>query len=136
MAFRYRRNLTGNAVIPVKDFPLSSSYAPVAQMGDAVRLVNGEIVKATASDPDILGVLEGAEYEGLGQTPKIATVRLAPTAVYEADFVGTGPLTIGAEYGIDDSGNVDTDNTTNRVVKIVEVVGGKPYVVFTARQLV
>lgn len=136
MAFRYRRNFAGDAVLPIKDYVLDPAYAPNAKAGDVVKLVDDKIVKATASDTQVLGVLEGAEFEGLGRTPVIGKVCPSPFAVYEADYVGTGPLTVGAEYGIDDNGNVDTDNTTNKIVKIVEVVGGKPYVVITARQLV
>lgn len=137
MGFRYRKSIDGDAVQPVKDYPLDPAYASAAKPEDVVRLnASGQLVKAGTGDTEVLGVLEGVNFEGMCKPPKVGKVRISPNALYEADYVGTGPLTVGAEYGIDDNGNLDTDNTTTKIAKIVEVVNGKPHVVITARQMV
>jgi hypothetical protein len=137
MAFHYRRSLNADSVIPAKDFPLNATYAATAVKGDLVRL-NGsqELVLAATGDANILGVLVGTNFEGLTKAAKTGKVIISGDAIYEADKVGAGPLTVGTSYGIDGSSNLDTADTTTLIAKIVEVVNGKPYVVITARQLV
>jgi hypothetical protein len=129
MAFFYRRPLQGDAVQPVKDYPIASGTTIVP--GDIVRLdSNGEIVKAATGSTTVLGVAEGTDFVN-GK----AKVRLAPDAVYEAEFVGAGALTVGTAYGIDGNSKMDTADTSVLVVKIVEVVNSKPYVIITALQM-
>lgn len=139
MAFQYRKNMAGDSILPCKDFPLASSYAATAKAGDVVKLdTNGQLVKAGTSDTAVLGVVEGFTFEGLYKQFKVGKVRLAPTAVYEADVTGTGTPKIGDEYGIDDNCNVDLADTTTKIVRVVDIVNGKPYVVFipSALQLI
>ena len=136
MAFKYRKSLLAEGVIPVHDFPIDATYAATAKPGDIVRLDgSGNVIKAVTGDTTVLGVLEGTNFEGLEQTRKVAKVRTSGQAVYEASVVGAGAITKGTSYGIDSSGNLDTADTTTLIAKIVDVVGGKPYVVITARQL-
>lgn len=137
MGFRYRRPLSGDSIQPCKDYPLNATYATTAKQYDVVRLnASGELVLAATGDTTVLGVLEGFTFEGQGVTFKTGKVRISPDAVYEADYVGAGALTAGVAYGIDGSGNLDTADTTVKIATIVEVIGGKPHVVITARQLV
>lgn len=137
MGFKYRKSIDGDAVQPVKDYPLDPTYASAAKPEDVVCLNDsGQLVKAGTGDTEVLGVLEGVNFEGMCKPPKVGKVRISPNAVYEVDYVGTGSLTVGAEYGIDGDSNLDTNDTTNKIAKIVEVVDGKPYVVITARQMV
>ncbi len=136
MALHYRRSIDGDSVIPSKNFPLNATYAATAKKGDLVRLnASGEVVLAATGDTSVLGVLEGLVFEGAGQAFKTGQVRISGNAVYEADFVGEGALTVGTSYGIDGASNMDTDDTTVTILKIVEVVNGKPYVVIASRQL-
>jgi len=128
MAFFYRRPIEGDAVEPVKDYPIASGVTIV--QGDIVKLSSGEIVKAVTGDTAVLGVAEGTDFVN-GK----AKVRIAPSAVYEAEYVGAGALTVGTSYGIDGNRKMDTADTSVLVVRIVEVVNGKPYVIITARQL-
>lgn len=138
MAFRYRKSIDGDAISPVKDFTLDTTYAVTAAKGDIVRLNgSGNLVLAATGDANVLGVLEGFNFEGITAVkPVTGKVRTAPNAIYEADKVGAGALTVGTAYGIDGSSNLDTADTTTLIAKIVEVVNGKPYVVITARQLI
>jgi hypothetical protein len=138
MAFRYRKSMSGESVIPVKDFTLDTTYATTAAKGDVVRLNgSGNVVLAATGDTNVLGVLEGFNFEGITATkPVTAKVRISSDAVYEADKVGAGAITVGTAYGIDGSSNLDTADTTTLIAKIVEVVNGKPYVVITSRQIV
>lgn len=137
MAFRYRKSLDGDSVSSAKDFPLDATYATTAKKGDVVRLnASGNLVLAVTGDTNVLGVLTGTNFEGITvSTPKVGKVHVDPEAIYEADKVGAGALTVGTAYGIDGSSNLDTADTTTVIAKIVEVVNGKPYVVITARQL-
>jgi len=136
MAFHYRKSIDGDAVIPAKPYPLDSAYAATAKIGDVVKLDgSGKVVKAGSGDTAVLGVIQGLSFEGLGNPPKTAHVCISPNAVYEADKVGGGALTVGTAYGIDDDSNLDTADTATAIAKIVEVVNDKPYVVITARQM-
>lgn len=137
MSFYYRKSLDGDSIIPAKDYPLDATYAATAKVGDVVRL-NGSfnVVLAATGDANVLGVLAGTSFEGVGVNPKVAKVMLSPDAIYEADKVGAGALTVGTAYGIDGSSNLDTADTVTTIAKIVEVVNGKPYVVITARQII
>jgi hypothetical protein len=138
MAFRYRKSIDGDSISPVKDFTLDTTYATTAAKGDLVRLNgSGQLVLAATGDTNVLGVLEGFNFEGITATkPVTGKVRTAPNAIYEAEYVGAGALTVGTAYGIDGASKLDTADTTTLIAKIVEVVNGKPYVVITARQLV
>lgn len=130
MGFYYRRPIVGDAVIPAKDYKIASGTTIVP--GDLVRLDgSGEIVKAATGSTTILGVAEGTDFVN-GK----AKVRISGDAVYQADYVGAGALTIGVAYGIDGSGNLDTADTSVTIARIVEVVDGKPYVVIISRQMV
>lgn len=138
MGFEFRRSLTsGTSSLPAKDYPLNATYANTAKKGDVVRLnASGELVQATTSDTNVLGVLIGFNFEGAGVAIKVGKVIVNADAVYEATKVGAGALTVGTEYGLDGSSNVDTADITVKIVQIVEVVNGKPYVVIKNRQLV
>lgn len=137
MAFEFRRALRNDNTIPAKDYPLDPTYAQTAKKGDLVRLNgSGKLVKATSADSNVLGVLVGFDFEGIGNPFEIGKVIIDPEAVYEATFVGNGAIAVGNAYGIDDNSNLDTNDTTTVIAKIVEVVNGKPYVAITARQLV
>ncbi len=137
MALHYRRSIDGDSVIPSKNFPLNATYATTAKKGDIVRLdANGEVVQATSADTDVLGVIEGFVFEGAGEPFTTGQVRVSGNAIYEADFVGAGALTVGTSYGINDTSEMDTDDTAVAILKIVSVVNGKPYVVIVSRQLV
>jgi hypothetical protein len=130
MAFYYRRPIEGDAVQPVKDFTIASGVTIV--QGDIVKLdSSGNVIKSVADDTVVLGVAEGTDFVN-GK----AKVRLAADAVYEAEYVGAGALTIGKAYGINGSSQMDTAEVTALLVKIVEVVNGKPYVVITGRLFV
>lgn len=136
MAFHYRKSIDGDSVIPAKPYPLEATYATTVKVGDVVRLNgSGQVVKAATGDTNVLGVVQGLTFEGLGNAPKVAHVCISPNAVYEADYVGAGAIAVGAEYGIDGNDNLDTADTAVPIAKIVEVVKGKPYVVITKRQL-
>lgn len=137
MGFRYRKSIDGSSITPVKDYPLAAAYAANAKATDVVRLdATGSLVLAATGDATVLGVMEGVNFEGVGVTPKVGKVRITGNAVYEADKVGAGALTVGLAYGIDGASNLDTADTVTPIAKIVEVVGGKPYVVISARQIV
>lgn len=137
MAFHFRRNMAGDGVIPAPDFPLDATYAATAKVGDVVRLnASGNVVLAATGDTTVLGVMAGLNFNGIGVNPSVAKVQTSGDAVYEADKVGAGALTLGVGYGIDAASNLDTADTTVVIAKIVAVVGGKPYVQITARQLV
>jgi hypothetical protein len=138
MGLEFRRTLqAGGAAVPAKDYPLNATYATTAKKGDIVRLnASGELVQATTSDTNVLGVVVGFNFEGAGQTVKTGKVTVSGDAVYQATYVGAGALTIGTEYGIDGSSNMDTADTTVKILQIVEVVNGKPYVAIKYRQLV
>lgn len=137
MAFHYRKTIDTNASeVTAKDYPLASSYVASAKKGDLVRLnASGQLVLAATGDANVLGVLTGINFEGITSPAKVGKVIIAPNAVYEAEFVGAGALTVGTEYGIDGGSKLDTADTTAVIAKIVEVVNGKPYVVITKRQL-
>jgi hypothetical protein len=134
MAFKYRKSIDESLAVG-KDFPLNSTYAATAKAGDVVMLSGGEVVLATTGATAVLGVVQGFTFEGVGVTPKVVKVQIDADALYEADKVGSGALTIGTAYGIDGASNLDTADTSVTVAKIVEVVNGKPYVMITARQL-
>lgn len=136
MAFKYRKSID-EALAAAKDFPLNSTYAATAKAGDVVRLNgSGQVVLAVTGDTNVLGVVQGFGFEGVGVVPTTVKVTIDPDAIYEADFVGAGALTLGTAYGIDGSSNLDTADTAVPIAKIVEVVGGKPYVLISSRQLV
>lgn len=138
MGLEFRRTLaSGGNTVPAKDYPLDSTYAATAKKGDIVRLnASGNVVLAATGDTNVLGVLVGFNFEGAGVTVKTGKVMVQGDAVYEATKVGAGALTVGTEYGIDGSSNMDTADTTVKILQIVEVVNGKPYVVIKYRQLV
>lgn len=138
MGLEFRRALTSiGSGTPAKDMPLDATYAPNAKKGDIVRLnASGNVVLATTSDTNVLGVLVGFNFEGAGITQKTGKVMAAADNVYQATYVGAGALTVGTEYGIDGTSNMDTADTTTKILQIVEVVNGKPYVVIKYRQLV
>lgn len=130
MGFYFRRSLLNDSVIPAKDYPIASGVTILP--GDIVRLdSSGNIVKAVTGSTTILGIAEGTDFVN-GK----AKVRISGDAVYQADFVGAGALTVGTAYGIDGSGNLDTADTTVTIARILEVVDGKPYVVIISRQMV
>lgn len=138
MGLEFRRALTSNGSgTPAKDFTLDPTYANTAKKGDIVRLnASGNVVQATTSDTSVLGVLVGFNFEGAGVTVKTGKVMTAADNVYAATKVGAGALTPGTEYGIDGSSNLDTADTTVKILQIVEVVNGVPYVAIKYRQLV
>jgi hypothetical protein len=138
MGLEFRRALTSNGSgTPAKDYPLDATYAPNAKKGDMVRInASGNIVAATTSDTNIAGVIVGFNFEGAGVTVKTAKVMTAADNVYAATKVGAGALTVGTEYGIDGPSNMDTADTTVKILQIVEVVNGVPYVAIKYRQLV
>lgn len=137
MAFHYRRSASGDAVIPAPDFVLETVYSATAKVGDVVMLNgSGQVVLATTAATTVLGVIAGLNFNGIGVSPTIAKVQSSADAIYEADKVGAGALTVGTAYGIDGASNLDTADTTVTIAKIVAVVNGKPYVQISARQLV
>lgn len=138
MGLEFRRTLaSGGNTVPAKDYPLDSTYATTAKKGDIVRLnASGNVVLATTSDTTVLGVLVGFNFEGAGVAVKTGKVMVQGDAVYAATKVGAGALTVGTEYGIDSSSNMDTADTTVKILQIVEVVNGVPYVAIKYRQLV
>lgn len=136
MAFHFRKSLDGDSIMSAKDYALDATYATTAKKGDVVRLnASGNVVQAVTGDTNVLGVLAGFSFEGVGVTPKVAKVYVGDDVVYEAEFVGAGALTPGVAYGIDGASKLDTADTTVPIAKIVEVVKGKPYVIISARQL-
>lgn len=137
MAFHYRRNSSGDGVIPAPDFPLDATYAATAKVGDIVKINgSGQLILAVTGDTAVLGVLAGLNFNGIGVNPSVGKVTVSGDAVYEADYVGAGALTVGTAYGIDGASKMDTADTTVLIVKIVAIVNSKPYVQITARQLV
>jgi hypothetical protein len=136
MSFQYRKNVNGDGVIAAKDYPLDATYKATAKVGDIVRINgSGNVVLAATGDTTVAGVIAGFSFDGVGVSPLTAKVQISPDAIYEATTVGAGAITLGTAYGIDGSSNLDTADTTVTIAKIVEVVGGKPYVQITARQL-
>lgn len=135
MAFRYRKSVDGDSISPVKDYNLDATYAATAKKGDVVRL-NGssEVVLAATGDANVLGVVEGFVFEGIGEVFTTVQVRITGNAIYEADVTGGTPV-LGTAYGINGASTVDVADTAVPIVKVVEIVNGKPYVQITARQL-
>jgi hypothetical protein len=138
MGLEFRRSLTSNGSgTPAKDYPLDPTYAATAKKGDIVRInASGNVVLALTSDTSVAGVLVGFNFEGAGVTVKTGKVMTAADNVYAATKVGAGALTVGTEYGIDGSSNMDTADTTTKILQIVEVVNGVPYVAIKYRQFV
>jgi hypothetical protein len=137
MAFHYRRNASGDSVIPAPDFPLDATYAATAKVGDVVKVNgSGNLILAVTGDTTVAGVLAGLSFDGIGVNPTKGKVHTSGDAVYEAEYVGAGALTVGTAYGIDGASRMDTADTTVLIVKIVAVVNSKPYVQITARQFV
>lgn len=135
MAFFYRKGID-ESLASAKEFTLNTTYAATAKPGDVVMLSSGEVVLATTGATSVLGVVQGFIFEGVGVTPKTVLVNIDPESIYEAEYVGAGALTVGTGYGIDGNSKLDTADTSVVVAKIVEVVGGKPYVNISARQLI
>jgi hypothetical protein len=137
MGLELRRATTSNgSAIPAKDYPLNATYATTAKKGDIVRLnASGELVQAATGDTTVLGALVGFNFEGAGVNPKVGKVIVSGDAIYAATKVGAGALTVGTEYGIDGSSNMDTADTTVKILQIIEVVNGVPYVAIKYRQL-
>lgn len=135
MAFFYRKGVD-ESIASAKEFSLNATYASTAKPGDVVMLSSGEVVLATTGATAVLGVVQGFVFAGVGVTPTKVLVNIDPESIYEAEYVGAGALTVGTSYGIDGSSKVDTADTSVPIVKIIEVVGGKPYVAISARQLI
>jgi hypothetical protein len=124
------------SVQTAKDFTLDTTYAATAKADDVVRLnASQKVVLAATGDTDVLGVLVGFNFEGITATkPVVGKVMVEPDAVFEADVTGGTPL-VGTAYGINGASTVDVADTAVPIVKVVEIVDGKPYVVITKRQL-
>lgn len=138
MAFLYRRNLSGNdSIIPAKLYELDETYAATAKRGDLVKLnASGKVVKAVAGDTAVLGVLETIEIKKESETKTYGSVRSGSGAIYEVP-ASAGGAKVGLAYGITADQAVDVANTTNTVVKVVDVrPNGNLDVVISGRQLV
>lgn len=137
MAFLYRKSID-DALAGGKDFTLNATYATTAKAGDVVRLnASGEVILAATTDADVLGVVQGFTFEGVGVTPKIAKVNIDPEAIYEATVAAGTTIdaaSIGDAFGINGASAIETD-ATYPIVKVVEVINGKPQVIITKRQL-
>lgn len=123
--FEYRRNLRGDAAVPVKDFLLDETYAASAKVQDVVKLDSGKVVAAEEGDTDVLGVFVGPCIKMEKVDDTYGKVQSAEGLVFEASVSGSGTPTVGGKYGItvDSDGNyaVNLDDTTNAAVEVVAV---------------
>lgn len=138
--FEYRRNLRGDAVVPVKDYRIDNAYAADAKVGDIVKLnESGQVVAATEGDAPVLGVFLGPLVKREKDPDFYGKVQTAEGMIFEATYTGDAP-TVGGEHPItvaDGEYHVDLTSTANPAVKIVAVNEKRQTVdvVFTALQL-
>lgn len=127
----YRGSLTGDSVLPAKDYPVA--VGQTLKKGDLVTLVDGELVRATSSSPNLLGVSEGkaiqTEYEESANV-LFHKVRPSNQQIIELEVVGGEPQ-IGQVYGITDNHELDA-SSTGTLVKVIRVVNGKAWVTIAA----
>lgn len=134
----FRKTIDGDAIMPIRDFPMDATYALTAKKGDVVALAGGVVVKAAAAATTILGVFEGLNLRINGETAS-GKVRVANGALYEADVIGGTPA-VGFSYalGVTAGGesSVNVAVTTPPAFKVVSIQpNGKPLVIIhpTAR---
>lgn len=118
MAFEFVRNLAGFPANPVA-YPLTNSEAFVK--GDLVKISNGKITKATATDTAVFGVMaETVTAAATGTT--YGLVYDNPLNVYRVPYTGTGTPVFGVTRSIANSQTVDADSGTGgQVVTILAV---------------
>jgi hypothetical protein len=133
MAFEYAYSTNGSDVLPSKNFKLNSTYATTAKKGDVVALnPSQELVKAGATNTEVLGVLEATVFEGLLNTPKEGQVKLSGEAIYKTPFTGTTPV-VGTAYPINASQVLNGSGSgTGSIYKVIDVKGSNAYVQITA----
>lgn len=158
MAFIYAYSLSDEE-IEVKDFPLTGT---VPAHGDAVILnASGQVTLAAANPTTLLGVFEGANFQGLvasgqpyaavtvtnnSQGTTIGKVRVAGNAVYRVPYVtASGVPVVGVKYGctsgtapVGANAVLDKANTTQAIFTVVDVdtANAVAFVSINTRQLI
>lgn len=128
----YRGSLTGESVLPAKDYAVATGQG--LKKGDLVTLnASGELVKATSSSTNLLGVSEGkaiqTEYEE-SVNKLFHKVRPSNQQIIELEVTGGTPV-IGQAYGITNDHKLDVGGTGS-LVKVIRLVNDKAWVTIAA----
>lgn len=118
----YRGNLSGVGITPAQDYEADATYFGTAKPNDPVKLNgSGQIVRATATDTSIFGVLAAREYLRANETPKVVKVRTDRNALYEVK-VAAGTPVVGTSYELNAAGELNASATTNASVKVRKIL--------------
>ena len=116
----YRGTLTGTVPTPARDLPCNATYWETAKPNDAVIInASGEVAKAPITGP-AAGVLAAKEFIMEKEAP-IVKVRFDKNALYEAKVTGGTPV-LFAEYELTATGEVNVAGTTNKAVKVQQIL--------------
>lgn len=128
---QFRRMLTGDSAMPVKDYTINTAYAATAKVGDLVKLnATGEVVKAVVADAAVLGIFLGFNIKIVADTVFTGKVRVSNEAVYEVSASGTAPVVGGSyAFAINADGTVEINGgvTANPTFKVVAVKSNGNY---------
>ena len=118
----YRGNLSGVGITPAQDVVANATYYASAKPNDPVKInSSGEVVRATATDTEIFGVLAARELMLATETPKKVKVRTSREALYEV-AVAAGTPVVGTSYELTGDAKLDATKTTNASVKVREIL--------------
>lgn len=118
----FRGNVDGNIPVPAIDVPATTAYFATAKANDPVVMnASGEIVRATATDAVLYGVLAAREYMRSTELPKIVKVRTSRSAAYEVKIAAGTPV-VGTAYNLNAAGELDATLTTAASVKVVKIL--------------
>ncbi|MMZ47363.1 hypothetical protein D1872_90070 [compost metagenome] len=125
----YRGNLSGVGITPALEMEADDAYFEVAKPNDPVKQnASGKIVRATATDTSITGVLAARDILRKGETPKHVKIRTDRQAFYEVK-VAAGTPVVGTAYELNADAELDATATTNASVRVLKILpDGNVYV--------
>ena len=118
----FRGSLENSVPVVAPDVPMDPAYYLVAKPNDPV-VVNGSgnVIRATATDAKLYGVLASREIQRSTESPKIGKVRTSRNATYEVAIAAGTPVPNTA-YELTASGQLDATKTVNASVRFVRFV--------------
>lgn len=114
----FRGSLNGAIPVPAIDVSADAAYFAAAKPNDPVKIDgSGNVVRATATDAKLYGVVAAREFMRATETPKIVKVRTSREALYEVKIAAGTPV-VGTAYELNAAGDLDATKVAAASVKV------------------
>lgn len=116
----FRSSLENSVPVVAVDVPADPAYYATAKPNDPVVLNgSGNVVRATATDAKLYGVLAAREFQRGTESPKIVKVRVSRNAIYETTIAAGTPVPNTA-YELNAAGQLDATKVANASVRFLK----------------